>query len=240
MHLNGSRSCLRNAPTAIPQTGYATLGLRGDGRRIHCLPSGTISAISYMQRLNQKQVAVLVGAALSCSLLSPGTVAGAQPPWYSIGGYYPGMTKAAARDIGLANCRGSAEAVVCDTVGPIKVGELTATSGRVEFNKSGTLVLRISVQLPSKVVSEQDALKAAETAFGPNELRSSADDNCANEYIWARNTDHVARLCATSGRASWRSHWVSSTLVPGSARDRARAESEAKGTSKYLRGFESR
>ena len=120
---------------------------------------------------------------LTVMLVCIPAVASAQ--WSSFNGFYPGMSKAAAKAAGYVNCRqsdgriASSDSIVCDIpANKRSLNSLTAEAATLEFASHNTTTVKaVHVTLQAKIEAVRGQLAQA---YG-----TPADDG--PYYLWHRN-----------------------------------------------------
>lgn len=169
-----------------------------------------------------------------CAFAATKGAGGAQ--WASVEGYYPGMSKAAAKKAGLANCKSFLGTVECTTPEPLKIGSITAISSRLEFDERSGVLEKIEVQFPaasfktiaSTISSQLGVPVAKDSDYEADDWRRRGySSSCGSVHVWHRKADDAVVVCGESGRRGGLTHLVADR-IKGRGKEWREAEAERK------------
>lgn len=177
----------------------------------------------------------LIGVALLLTAIFSNPVGAA--PWATVGGYYPGMSKEAAKKVGLKECKEEYGRVQCSPTGNVSLRSIASKDTSIYFNGAGSAVEKITLRFPSAEITDQQLQSAAESTFGTGHQYSDGNSNCLRDFEWLREDDERVHLCIATGSKKWKSHYVELMWEPGLGKRLAKNKKNEQEKQKKLKGF---
>ena len=157
--------------------------------------------------------------------------------WAILGGYYPGMSKDAAKKAGLKDCKEEYGRVRCSPTGSISLGQTISKDTSLHFNPAGSVLEKIVLRFPAAEMTDQQVQGAAESIFGKGSEFSDSDSNCLRDIEWLRNDDERVHLCVAISNTRWKSHYLELKWEPGLGKRLAKNRQYEQDKQKKIKGF---
>ena len=119
----------------------------------------------------------------------------AATPWGSIGGYFPGMSKEAAKKIGVQSCEPKSGNVTCQPNAALKIGAISPVTANLVFDERSGVLKKIVLRFRDGT-TDSDLDTALAKMYGKSEI--TGDDSPCGEYdglVFDDATDITVHTC---------------------------------------------